>query len=120
MLRLLTLIFAASMAISSAGGAHAAHFRGRVVKEACASLTSLYIACRSRPLQTRVEVVLIEVDGSVSRRNVTTSRAGRFGVRLAPGYYEFVAHPPRRGMRSMPVEITVPPEGTATTLKVGR
>lgn len=96
----------------------AAQVRGRVVKVVCSGLTSLYITCRSRPLRTTVDVASVKVDGSVSRRRVSTNRAGRFSIRLASGYYEFEARPPRLGMPSMPVEVTVPPQGTTITLKV--
>jgi hypothetical protein len=95
--------------------------RGRVVEVMCSNPPSGYIACRSRPLQTAVDVVLVEVDGSVSRRSVFTNRAGRFRLKVAPNrYYVFEPRPPVLGMPTEAVEITIPPEGTTITLRVHR
>jgi hypothetical protein len=62
----------------------AANVRGKVVEIVCSFPPSGYLACRSRPLQTTVDIVLIEVDGSVSRQSVFTNRAGRFKLKVAP------------------------------------
>jgi hypothetical protein len=88
------------------------------VEVMCSNPPSGYIACRSRPLQTAVDVVLVEVDGSVSRRSVFTNRAGRFRLKVAPNrYYVFEPRPPVLGMPTEAVEITIPPEGTTITLR---
>jgi len=114
----LTLLVIGLTLVSNSQAAFAAQARGRVVKIVCSNPPSGYIACRSRPLQTTVDVVAVEVDGSVSKRSVTTNRAGRFRIKLAPRYYVFAARPPELGMPTEPVEITVPPEGVTVTLRV--
>jgi hypothetical protein len=126
------LFFAAAGILVGTGNAQAADFeidalekaftanvRGRVVEIVCSYPPSGYVSCRSRPLQTTVDVNLIEVDGSVSRRSLSTNRAGRFSLRVAPNrYYVFAPRPPEVGMLTEPVEITVPPEGVTMTLRV--
>ncbi len=114
----LTLFIVALALISGSQEAFAAQARGRVVKIVCSNPTSGYIICRSRPLRTTVDVVAVEVDGSVSKRSVTTNRAGRFSIKLAARYYVFAARPPELGMPTEPIEITVPPEGVTLTLRV--
>jgi hypothetical protein len=112
-------VHAADFEIGGWENAPAANVRGRVVEIVCSFPPSGYLACRSRPLQTTVDVVLIEVDGSVSRQSVFTNRAGRFKLKVAPNrYYVFAPRPPVLGMLTEPVEITVPPEGVAITLRV--
>jgi hypothetical protein len=98
--------------------AFAGSVRGKVVTVSCSFARSGYVNCRSTPLQTTVDVAFIEVDGSVSRRSIATNRSGHFRLKLASGYYEFAPRPPELGMQTTPVEITVPPEGVAITLKV--
>ena len=71
-----------------------------------------------RPLPTAIDIALVEVDGSVSRRRVNTNRSGRFSVKLRFGYYLFVARPSEFGMPTEPLEVTIPPQGTTITLKV--
>jgi hypothetical protein len=104
--------------IGASEEALAGSVRGRVVTVACSFSSAGYLRCRSRPLQTVVDIAFIEVDGSVARRSVATNRWGRFSVRLPSGYYEFARRPPELGTQTTPVEITVPPEGVAVTLKV--
>jgi hypothetical protein len=96
-----------------------ANIRGRVVLVRCSSPPHGYISCRSKPLYTAVIVTKIDVDGSVWHRRVLTDRKGRFGIKVAPErYYVLSALPPVPGMHTEPVELTVPPQGVATTIRV--
>jgi hypothetical protein len=102
----------------SGDSAFSGEVRGRVLSIRCPGPTAKYFACSKRALEARVDVIALKVDGSVAGRSISTTRAGRFRVSLTPGYYVFWARPPRPGMSSMPVQITVPPEGTTINLEV--
>jgi hypothetical protein len=114
----LTFVTVVLVIAGSGDSAFSGEVRGRVVSIRCPGPTAKYFACSKRALEARVDVVALNVDGSVAGRSVSTNRAGRFRVSLAPGYYVFWARPPRPGMSSMPVQITVPPEGTTITIEV--
>ena len=112
------VVVAALTVMTGPGDAFAGAVRGKVVKITCSTSRSGYIGCRSRPLPTTMDVTLVEVDGSVSTRSLTTNRSGHFSVKLRSGYYLFAARPPELGMPTEPVEVTIPPQGSTITLKV--
>jgi hypothetical protein len=96
-----------------------ASIRGQVVLARCSSPLHDYISCRSKPLDTAVIVTKIEVDGSVWHRQLMTDRKGRFRIKVVPKrYYVLSALPPVPGMHTEPIELTVPPEGVVTTIRV--
>lgn len=96
-----------------------ASIRGQVVLARCSSPLHGYISCRSKPLDTAVVVTMVEVDGSVWHGRVMTDRKGRFRIKVHPKrYYVLSALPPMPGTHTEPVELTVPPEGVTTTIRV--